>query len=440
MTALTRMFTVVSPDEYDDGECELLFYVGEGGFTEADRVGIMNAPRAKEIMGGCGLLVLVNWGDKGEEMLLTRDVGTHAMQQMNNASDTDVLMCMTPSAGLETVSLKDEYYNCKLPHRTILGCTHCLDQQVSVSCKIRSLSGTILEGKDEYAPGKAVEELKSRKTVIAGFTYVSPVLTTEEHFTTTYRSVNDHDFTAVEDKSEMVRQGLRERGRARHFIKNACSICMVKDVCGYEHNKKNCSGPILGTEADATKKILAENHIPFTNKQLMFLALNSGQLDNRINRCMYWATFRHDYHQGLTFGLCRYTTGYYKPFESFKEAESVLRDKLKRVREVQKGEKLSPAMKAILLELSKRSCSPNYCSGWGQTSYDTLGIEYNRYAPEWELRFKYNGNGYGGMLLPWSVRANKLADVYAKYGCIYLLDKSVHPDSYNEVHKMKYRY
>lgn len=170
----------------------------------------------------------------------------------------------------------------------------------------------------------------------------------------------------------------------------------------------------------------------------MFLALNSGELDKRVNRCIYWATFRTNYHGGLTFGLCRAATGHYQPFGSFKEAEKLLRAKLRYVREVPKKERLSPEMRALLLEASNWKFSPSYRAGWGTRQYDTLGLEYNHYMPGWQIRFKYNGNGCGGMLLPWSLTANKLTDIYKEYGNLQLLTKTTHPDSYKTVHNLSW--
>lgn len=259
MTELTKMFTVVTPDEDEDGMTELLFYKGDGSFTEEEKCSIMSDTLMQELMGHHGILICACRGDNTEEMLVTRDISTQAVDLMDHARKDDSIVCYTPANGVESINLQQAYYGCKLPHRTILGCSTCLDREVTTACKVRALSDKILDGEDSQTPGEIVERLKSRKSKIAGFTYVSPRLTASEHFAKTYRDMNDHCFSGVEANSDIVRQGLRERGRAKKFAQNACPTCMVKDACGYEHNKKFCNGPYEGTEADAVKRILAGN-------------------------------------------------------------------------------------------------------------------------------------------------------------------------------------
>lgn len=97
MSQLSKMFTIVSPDD-DDGDehCELLFCKNTGGpFTEEDMYSIVRDPTCTKIMGGNGILAPIE-GGKGELLLFTNDMDTHAINQMDNTTPDKILMLCSP--------------------------------------------------------------------------------------------------------------------------------------------------------------------------------------------------------------------------------------------------------------------------------------------------------------------------------------------------------
>jgi len=442
---LTKMFTVTAEDDgCEDSACALLFHKENERFTEAELGAIASNPTCRKLMGDLALMTRTPCNG-GEELLLSRELDRLAIAQMPSAAAGETVLLFEPLAGLRQVNLRDVYYKCTLPHRTIVGCVDCLLLDTKGSCELKKLWNVMEEEDIATEACDAVGMLNSRKSKIEGFTYVSPSLTRDQDFVTPYRHHKNHDFSCVEGNSEIVRKGLRERGRARRFVKNACSTCLVKDACDRSaecSHIKYCRGPYAETAEEANSKVVEAAKIPFTEKQLMFLALNSGKLQKRYERCIYWATFRYNQYiyRGMSFGLCRATTGEYTPFKTFKEAEAVIRKCNASVVEVEKREKLTVEQKAVLIELAKAHQSPAYRGGWNTRHYDTLGIEFNQWGGSWDLRFKYNSSGgYGyrtdGMLLPWMVDAKTLADVFQHYIGLGTLEHKSHADSYYNTHK-----
>ena len=441
---LRNMFTVATNYEGEaTGKCNLLFHKKDEKFTDKEILDITTDPLCRELMGSFALFTRLPC-TKGEELLLSPDLDVHAIDKMPRASSDDVVKLITPETGLTSFNLQEVYYNCPLPHRTIVGCTECLNLKTAGECELKRLWGRIGEEGITTDAEDATSQLKSRRSVIAGFTYVSPTLTRDRDFITPYRPHDDHNFNCIDENSEIVRKGLRERGRARKFRKTACSQCLVINSCaGHRYNSydtKYCRGPYVETEKEAVQKILKDAKIPFTERQLLFLARNSGQLDKRYNRRIYWATFQYDpFRGGLVFGLSRYSGWGFITFQSYKEAEACIRAHNTTVYEVKPREKLEAKSKALLVELGQWSYSPTHRSGWHATCYQALGLEFNRWNNSWDLRFRYNNSGGGyrpnGMLLPWGVEANSLEDVYKAYGMLKTIEKQSHEDNYHNTHK-----
>ena len=445
MPPLNKMFTFAAPDG-EDGMCDLLFCNNTGEhFTNEEMHNIMQDPLCMKLMGGSGVLAPIE-GGPGELLLLTHDIGGHVVDIMDVIPTDSLMLMCTPSGGVESINLTTEYYNCQLPHRTIRGCKGCLSRETRTSCRPKEIGLAVaaFEDNEGVTPFEIIDDklLYSRKSVIAGYTYVSPSLTATENFAKTYRGVEEHDFNEVEDRSARVSQGLRERGRRRRFKQKACSVCLVQRGCDRaytESQEKYCNGPYNPNEKEAAQSVLNSTRIPFNNYQLLYLALNSGELDKRYDRCRYWATFRMRGNE-LTFGLCRYATGEYTEFRNFKEAKEVLCSHNKGVHVPGKGDKyLTTLTKALLIELASQSCSPQRVSRWHVTQYDVLGITYHPYGQSLELTFKYNnGGGWGrrsnGLILPWTVTANNFSDVFQEYTCLETLSHTTHPDSYFKTH------
>ena len=446
---LTKMFTVTADVErQEDSECLLLFHKTEGSFTEDEIHKITSDPLCQKLMGDT-LMASVVHETEGESLLLSREFFTKAIAPMPTAAPNDTITMVTPENGVQQVNLQKVYYGCTLPQRAIVGCKACADSSTKQSCILKEQWRKIITtGEyDDFTAEDAIGALTNRKSTIAGFTYVSPKLTQMKAFTSTYRTYGDHDFSMVKENSDIIKRGLQERSRKQRFIQEACSTCLVRETCNRWNTPtdvKYCKGPYIETEAEAHKAIVKNAKIPFTNKQLLFLALNSGELGKRYNRCISWATFLYDYNRGLTFGIRRKNTGEILARLTFKEAEEVIRKHKSAVFEIRDHKPLALQQKAVLIELASRDYSPNFRSGWHRTQYQALGLEYNPYRKAWTLHFKFNSaSGYYrpyGMLLPWDVKADTLADVYQHYGNLETLTKQSHPLSRSNVFGYGYYY
>ena len=447
MSKLDKMFTFAAPDD-EMGNTELLFSKDTGEpFTREEMLGIINDPLCKSIMGEYGILSVIE-GGPGELLLYTHDIGSYAIDQLDTIPAGYEMIFHSPRGGIETIDLQKAYYGCKLPHRTILGCKDCLYRDTKTSCRVKEIGLLSKETETRKSPVDIIEDklLKSRKSKIGEFTYVSPRLTAMGDFAKTFRPVDEHDFTEVESRSEIVQQGLRERGRRRNFKKNVCPTCVVQQGCdrGYsESQAKHCEGPFDRTEQETIKHILETTNIPFNKYQLLYLALNSGELDNRYKRRKYWATFRM-LGGMLTFGLCRVTTGDYEPFRDFNAAKALLCKYNNKVRIPGKGDKhLTPKMKALLIELAYRHYSPCRVSRWHTVQYDVLGIEYHPHAhhePAWNLLFKFNSGSGGyyrpsGWVMPWSVTVKNFDNIFQEYTSLHTISQTRHPLSYYRFHR-----
>lgn len=445
MESLNKVFTVASTFSHDeDGNSNLLFSSlgNEPNILSADSMQqIIMDPLFHKIMGRGGILVRLERSTP--TLLATSDVEKYAIRRMERADKDETVIIYDPVKGVRTVNLHDIYYSCTLPHKIIVGCVDCLDKETDRPCVIKSLDEQFTDSNGGLSPFEVTQELKNRKDNLAGFTYVSPRLTAVDHFTRTFRPIEQHNFNEIVDNSAVIQKGLRERGRRKRFAQTACPHCFIQEECkndAYYWPRKHCEGPYNYTDKTACKELLKETPIPFTPKQLLFLALNSGRLDKRYNRRKYWATFQMR-NSNLKFGLCRYTTGEFTPFENYKEAEELLRKYNKSVVEVEGKKRLTPQAKAVLLELAQRTYSPVRVSRWHSTYYSVLGIEYNAYNMSWELFFTYNTNNHwhrsGGedpLVLPWTVQASNLHDIYKEYTDFRGLSKTDHADSYGVFH------
>jgi len=444
MKKLNKVFTVASTFSHDeDGASNLLFSVlGEDYIYNRETMdAIVNDPLFQKIMGQGGVLVRID-NKNTPTILATPQVEKYAVRRMEQAGKDERILVFHPKEGIKTIDLYETYFNCTLPHKVIIGCVDCLTKDTGRPCEIKRLDEDFGE-EGGLSPHEVTQELKSRKDTVGGFTYVSPRLTSPDPISRTFRETAYHDFTEIEYNSEKASKGLKERWRRKRFGEEVCPQCLIREACKntyYNWPRKYCTGPYAYTQAKAIKKVVDDTRIPFTNKQLLFLALNSGRLDKRYNRCKYWVTFRSQWDRGLRFGLCRYATGHFEAFDSFEEAEEVIRSCINRPAEIDEYKPLTRLEKAVLIELSKRNQSPVNVSRWHRTYYDVLGIEYLPHAHKFELYYKFNGRsgwsntGEDPMVLPWYVTAANFHDIFKEYGDLAKLEQIDHKENYGKFH------
>ncbi len=440
---LNKMFTVAADSEGDeDGACNLLFCDIAQNAEPVTREGmyrVVNDPLFKEYMDGGGILTKIS--DSPPTLLATNNTRYYAIARMGLSDPDESILIFQPGEAIKEINLHEAFYTCTLPHKIIVGCETCNAVDASRICPVRALALRQDEADVNTTAGDAACELRSRKDSIAGYTYVSPKLTAIKNFAKTYREVEAHDFEEVEDRSAIIRQGLQERGRYRRFKKTACANCLVQKGC---HNVqcsqdiKYCTGPYIGSEAEAVKTVLAQGEIPFSDKELRYLLVNSGPLRVRYNRCIYWTTFSF-HRRTLQFGLSRYTQGDFIPIPTFKEAREIIQN-YSRERQETEMPPLTPLRKALLLELASKYYSPVQVSRWHKTQYSVLGVTYDRYSGKLRLNFKFNSYGGphsyrpDGLLLPWGVSAANFDDIFEEYTMFDNLQQVYHEDSYRKIH------
>lgn len=360
---------------------------------------------------------------------LSCDIDLWALNRLENAEKDENIYTYLKGEGPKIINLQTVYYSCPLPHRQIIGCLNCVREAPPTpkDCVIKRMILARTEDKNKSDVEQIAEQLKNRSSEIAGFVYVSPKLTAMEYFSKTFRDVEAHDFGRIEDNSEEVKKGIRERARFNKFKKEVCTQCFVRGFC---RGNRYCDGAYPKTSGDAVVEILDKVDIPFTDVQLNYLLANSGELPKRVDRRIAWATFQLIEGE-LVFGIVP-RCGYYNmkiKFKSFEEAKKFLN---------QHGQDFNPKWitpiplerKAVLAELASHDYSPTNNCGWHRTSYRVVGI---RSYPDLELVFKHTN----GQVLRWPFRVSSLTSVYEHYESLSLLRHTKSPLNRWEYHRNK---
>lgn len=442
---LRRVFTVAG----EEGDPLSLLFTS---FVEGDDVtsedvmrDIAQDPKFHEIMEGGAVLIPLDHGSS-PVLLATTDVDSYATDLLETAEKDSVVTVFDPVSGVKTLNLYDTYYACSLPHKHILGCPGCARQSFpkSKECAVKKLSARYYDSNESWAPEDVVESYKSRKTRIADFTYISPRLTADEHFAKALRPIQHHDFEYVDERSESVRKGLKERGRLRKFKDQECLSCMAQGACHgirnqatgrmlrratvSEHQVRGCAGRYASSEKEAAKEILSRVEIPFTLPQMKFLLQHSGPMHvtspqglrvKRFERRIQYLTFRMDW-RTLKFGACSRTAGAFTPFKDFKEAKSVI-EELNLVTNRQQVPNLTEVLRARIVELAALDYSPTYRGPWRSTSYPALAVEPMGYCVD-TLQLSFI-QGTKRTVLPWSLKCNHLREIYGVYETLHHLEK-----------------
>lgn len=436
-----RLFTVATPetDRTQSGHdpAEFLF-VSRSNDPEiqdsATQFLIMNDPFFQELIKGGAIIHQSQWYGQEQEGFCWRvctDIGGEVLQQLEAAKEDSKILVYEPNKGVETIDLRDVYYGCTLPHKSILGCTRCFQGEDNPKdCRVKKLyqESTGIDAED------AIEKLQNRISQIGGFTYISPRLTLADDFGKTYRYAHEHDFSAIDYNSEQIQKGLKERSRFHRFEKNACSQCFIREVCEKQRSRisrRHCPGPYPATEGDAIVEILGKVRIPFSDEELAYFLENSYELDKRYNRCKYWTTFTVERDE-LKFGIKRHTQPYnsVETFRTVAEAENFI-EKYGRNTQIDHWKfPVNPLLKAVLIELAARSTSPTNCAGWRTVAYGKLAVVLD-YQDRLECKFALNG----GRGTAWfSATASSLAEVYQNWEKFRFIGQTYHDDR----HKYEY--
>ncbi len=382
---LTKMFTYAE-SSYSSSSADLIFAGATGVKIDA----MMEIAEDPLVVQTLGYPFLVMECPDAPYLLATIDF-EHILTSLDSAQ-ADVEVVFTTEKETRRCNLVDIFYKCSLPHKLIVGCVECIsDKQTVGHCFPKAaLLQMYTDGTPENAADiDDMDDWQHRKLHVAGFTYISPMLTAPKNIAKKQRPISEHDFSFVEERSRIRSDAMVERHRRQRFKKKECLRCFGNAECrSRDWNRYQwCKGPYLYTEKEATKRILESVRIPFNNTQLRYLLNNSGPLAKRYNRCKYVATFftRYDV---LRFGIKRRTQpdSNVIPFDNYREAQTFLSKYSENETAWPKPSMygtITAELKARLCLLAQYDYGPYTAAGYyGHCSYPSMWL--NRYGNRME--------------------------------------------------------
>lgn len=375
---------------------------------------IVNDPLYQKIMGS-NSIVYPYESTPYPVLLATTEILENVAVRMEQAKHGEAAFVCREGSPLEHIDLHDTYYSCQLPQKLILGCAECVNSpSLAKGCAVRQAAAQCwtldFNGID---PDDVADFLYSRKTKIGNFVYISPVLTTHEHFTKAKRTIDEHDFSFVEERAAIREKIIASRTRLNAVKKNICTHCCVQKEClsefdyGYTRYRiRQCDGRYPETEEEAANAVLNRYPPAMSFEQMSILMANSGELDKRYNRCISYATFTHDRDNAypMAFGIVsrrgRRRAHLCKDYE---EAISILREYNGYIREPHAT--MTPRQYALLMEAINHRHSPQSRSRWHSTKYPRLFVS-STYSGGVEVHYTYNSHSQ--QVLPWTLEANNL--------------------------------
>jgi len=342
-------------------------------------------------------------------LLATTEFLEQVANRMECAKQGEAVIVCREGEPLVNIDLHETYYACQLPQKLILGCSECINNpSLSKGCAVRQASSKALAvdfiGKD---PEELVEILKSRQSQIGPFVYISPVLTAHKHFAKTIRTIEEHDFSFVEDRAATRERIIETRIRLNAVKKHICSHCCIQEKCHSEfdsgrlrHRIWNCRGRYPENEETLVNNIVKKYPPKMTLKQMACLFANSGELNKRFNKCISYATFTQSSWDGeLSFGIVsRRGTRSTHICKTYDEAIGILQEHNGYLTEA--AEPMTPKQYALLLEAVRHRSSPGSRTYWRMTCYDRLFI-----SPTYRegVEIHYTFNSHAKRELPWTL-------------------------------------
>lgn len=425
----------------DDIEVGFLFYNRHFLFREdleQEVQKIVNDPEFKRLIGDNNVFIVQNTGE-------TLQITTNGLQNIFprlECPDENISGCWLYSnlpykENLMSlpVNFQNVYYKCLKPHKLILGCSECATTDATDK-------DCILKRHEQYGTASVLEDdphdvLVNRKTVIADYTYISPKLTSDNHFWPYFREIDYHDFRAVHMMSAAASRSVYERNRQCRFTKEACENCFLYRISC--NGNKRCYGNYPKSEKEATEEILDGVKLSFTDKQIAELLWRSGEIEKRSHGRIYAATFKPNGYitnkgalDKIVFGFrTKYARGRYYSLEElsiqkYKYANEWL-NSLGVPEAPANLPKLSRETKAVFLEL----ITHNYLPKVSKYQHRQDAIWYIQpvfEGTESGLRFRSQiTHGWYGSRTYASKTFRSLNDVYAAYNALNLLKQKESP-------------
>jgi len=383
--------------------------VFEHGDNDFNIEEIVDDPKTKEVFGDLPILAFT---DVDDNLVVTPKLPIGAFDWLDRAQKEEYVWSVNTDRTITPINMHECYYSCLRPQKLIVGCLECAKTEEAgpADCQLKRL----LHVDPSYpepnylSPSELLQQFKSRKTTIAGYTFVSPRLTADEAFPETFRPAGRHDFGNVEDNSTRIKDALKERKRVDKFIETECWGCLVADHCG-RTDAKYCRGAYAQSQKKAEQDIVAQLETPYSKSQLEFLINHTGRLKKRYEHKIYYATLE-DINGGLIWGLRRKTHPHAPiiQFKEFKQAKNII--EVYGVPGRDWG-KVTPTLLSSWMEMSDRRYSPCNRGDWRKTSYPRAYIErtgVNRLT----AYFSWSSSG---KRLPWSQDIDKLQEVFRYY-------------------------
>lgn len=347
-------------------------------------------------------------------LLATTEIMEQVAARMEIAKEGEAVVVCREDQPTETIDLHTTYYSCQLPQKIILGCAACITSPtIARGCLVRQAAAqaisSVYKGSEGIEPEDLVDLLKSRKSCIGGFIYISPLLTAHEHFAKTVRTIEEHDFSFVQERAAIREKIIDSRTRLNAVKKNICTHCCVQKKCHDEFDSsylrgriRHCSGRYPETEEELVKLIVERHPPPMTYEQMSVLFANSGELHKRYNRCISYATFTQAGWDGeFAFGIVPRRGCRNKHIcKTYEEAIDILQEHNGHIRDVILP--MTPKMYALLLEAVSHHHSPRSRTRWHSTQYDRLYVSPER-GEGVEIHYTYNSHGKPE--LPWTLEA-----------------------------------
>lgn len=319
------------------------------------------------------------------------------------------------------VNLHDAYYQCKRPERLILGCAACLEAANSPDgCSLCTLANEILFAPTSVDPEDLTGTLKSRKSKIGNFTFISPVLTSLEYFSKTIRGISEHDFSCVADNAKRRETACKTRNRTNAVERIYCATCLIHKGCRAYSNSTYPSwcSEHYPMDADAAAQQILQLYPPaMPLAQMGELLYNSGVLNRRYAKKIAAATFvLGDYpnHRTPVFIIqARIGKRRLLTCDTYEQARDVLTEYNGAYHSLDR--EFTSLEYALLMEALQHTSSPRNHNGWHSTEYRVLYHTISRWRKN-AITTNYTFNSRGQRVLPWTLTAESLSDYVRHYG------------------------
>ncbi len=319
---------------------------------------------------------------------------------IDQGEDVEILSIV--NGEFKVLHLKDIRDTCKLPHKYILGCRACIDEETVEDvdyCAVRCLHAQ----HRQTIPEELLEETRNWKHLkkkIGDFVFVSPSSVRRRTFSSRIVGLNDIEFDAPEGHLERRQTAMATRGQRQEFKKEHCAICLMSSVCG---QGQWCDRQYDKAETEYYTDILERATIPFTDKQLCILLINSGRLSKRYERKESYMTFKYR-NGGLEYVVGDIHHGHEESL-TYKEAIKILKTH---------GEffeppkfKVTKKLKALLVTTVSIQENRGPSRGWG---HHTFPVRFTTCMP---LSEKFTQYYYRGHRMREGLSVENLRDIYS---------------------------